>query len=111
MFIFPCFLSNQLQKSNTSSLKSYDKKLRTYRLALAATGEYSQYHIEAVNAQDKSRQEQIEIVMASMEIAVGRINYLLENDLAIKLELVEFNNDLAFSSLNCRSQISPCFAR
>ena len=89
-------LSNQLQKSATSSLKSYDKKLRTYRLALAATGEYSQYHIEAANAKNKTKEEQIEIVMASMHTAVTYINSLFENDLAIRLELVEFNEDIIF---------------
>ena len=83
-----------------TSLKSYDRKLRTYRLALAATGEYTQYHIEAENAEGKTRQEQIEIVMSSLETAITRINYLFEKDLAVRLQLVENNNLLIFFNDN-----------
>ncbi|MEL4454873.1 reprolysin-like metallopeptidase [Lutimonas vermicola] len=83
-----------------ATLKSYDSKLRTYRLAMAVTGEYTQYHIEAENAQDKTRQEQIEIVMASITTAMTRINYLFEKDLAVRLQLVENNHLLIFFNDN-----------
>lgn len=81
-------------------LKSFDKKLRTYRLAMAVTGEYSQYHLEANDALDKNREEQKEIIMATIETAITRINYLYEKDLAVHLELVENNDTLIFFNDN-----------
>jgi subtilisin-like proprotein convertase family protein len=92
--------SNQLQKGAASTLKSYDKKLRTYRLALAANFEYSQYHVQRVEGEDLSEQEQKAIVLASLTIAITRINYLFENDLAVRLELVENNDDIIFIEEN-----------
>ena len=88
-----------LNKQGTA-LKSFDKKLRTYRLAMAVTGEYSQYHLEANDALDKNREEQKEIIMATIETAITRINYLYEKDLAVHLELVENNDTLIFFNDN-----------
>ena len=83
-----------------ATLKSYDRKLRTYRLAMAVTGEYTQYHIEAENAEGKTRQEQITIVNATITTAITRINYLFEKDLAVHLELVGKNDQLIFFNDN-----------
>lgn len=99
---FDCEIEQVEQGLNkgTVVLKSYDGKLRTYRLAMAVTGEYTQYHIEAENAQDKTRQEQIGIVMSSIHTAITRINYLFEKDLAVRLQLIENNEQLIFFNDN-----------
>ncbi len=99
---FSCEVEQIEQSLNKglTSLKSYDRKLRTYRLAMAATGEYTQYHIEAENAENKSRQEQTAIVMASISTAITRINYLFEKDLAVRLQLIENNEQLIFFNDN-----------
>lgn len=96
--LFGCIVEQEgvAMSKSAISQKTYDKKLRTYRLALAATGEYSQYHIEAENAQLKSEAAQKAIVLLSMVTAVARINYLFEKDLAVRLQLVEDNDDLIF---------------
>jgi hypothetical protein len=56
--------------------------LRTYRLALAATGEYTTFHGGTVPAG-----------MAAIVVAVNRVNEVYEQDVAIRMILVP-NNDL-----------------
>ncbi len=59
--------------------------LRTYRFALACTGEYGEDFGGTV-----------ENVLASMNIALNRINLILESELAIRLVLIEENDQLIF---------------
>ena len=55
--------------------------LRTYRLALACTGEYAQFHGGTVSS-----------VLAAMNTSMARVNGLFERDVCLTMELV-FNND------------------
>ena len=73
-----------------------DGKLRTYRLALAGTGEYSEYHINEQGIGDGTDEEKKAVVFAAMTVAITRINALYENDLAISFQLVIGNKDLIF---------------
>jgi len=73
-----------------------DGKLRTYRLALAGTGEYSEYHINEQGVGFGTDEQKKAVVLAAMTIAITRINALYENDLAISLQLVANNTDLIF---------------
>lgn len=59
--------------------------LRTYRLAMACTGEYAQYHGGTV-----------ESVLEAMVIKVNRLNQVFERDLAIRVELIDNNDELIF---------------
>jgi subtilisin-like proprotein convertase family protein len=59
--------------------------LRVYRLALACTAEYAQFHGNTLAT-----------VMAAMVTAVNRINVLYERDLAIRFVLVNDNDKLIF---------------
>lgn len=59
--------------------------LRTYRLALACTGEYAQFHGGTVSS-----------VMAQMVIAINRVNTVYENDLAVRLIIIDGNEQLIF---------------
>lgn len=56
-------------------------QLRTYRLAMAATGEYTQHFGSKSNA------------MAQIATSLNRVNGIYINDLAVKLQLIG-NNDL-----------------
>ena len=78
--------------TNTSSLNrnkfhdtnrnTDDQQFRTFRTAVAVTGEYTQYHGGTV-----------EDALAAVNATLTRVNAIYENDLAIRLELVA-NNDL-----------------
>ena len=59
--------------------------LNKYRLALAATAEYTQKHNGTVEG-----------ALAAMNTALNRINFVLETELAIQLELIENNDSLIF---------------
>jgi subtilisin-like proprotein convertase family protein len=60
-------------------------ELRTYRLALACTGEYAQ-------AKGGSKNE----VMASMVAAINRVNQVLEAETAVRLQIIPKNDTLIF---------------
>lgn len=59
--------------------------LRTFRIAISATGEYTQKH----NGTKAG-------ALAAINTALSRINFVLESELAIRLQLVESNDDLIF---------------
>lgn len=59
--------------------------LRTFKLALACTGEYSQYHGGTK-----------ELVMAELVRVVNRLTQIFERDLAIRAELIDNNDDIIF---------------
>ncbi|MFM1932474.1 MAG: hypothetical protein RL226_1777, partial [Bacteroidota bacterium] len=60
-------------------------QLRTYRLALACTGEYATYH--GGNVPD---------VLAAMNTSMTRVNGIYENEVSIRMVLVANNNLLVF---------------
>jgi len=73
-----------------------DGKLRTYRLAVATTGEYSQFHIEDQNAEDKTDEEKKAIVLSAITTALTQVNAIYENDLAVTMQLVADNDELLY---------------
>lgn len=93
-----CFAENYegLQKSGVALKAANDKKLRTYRLALAATGEYSNYHIIQAGMQTGTDAQKKSVVLASMVVAMTRVNALFENDLSITMQIVPNNTEIIF---------------
>lgn len=63
-----------------------DGVLRRYRLAVAATGEYTQYHGGTVAG-----------ALAAINATVTRINEVFERDLAISLELIATNDQVIYT--------------
>lgn len=61
------------------------EQLRTYRLALAATGEYSLYHGGTVP-----------LVLSEMNVAMNRVNGVYERDTAVRMVLVANNNQIIY---------------
>ncbi|PVZ71951.1 reprolysin-like metallopeptidase [Pelagibaculum spongiae] len=61
--------------------------LRKFRIAVAASGEYTQFHGGTVSKG-----------MAAVTTAINRVNQLYQRDLSIKLELVAGNQDLIFTN-------------
>jgi len=73
--------SFDLQKSANTELLS----LRTYKLALACTGEYA-----------VAKGGTVEEVLATMNTAVNRINLIFEQEVAIRLMIIDRNDELIF---------------
>jgi len=95
---FQCLTENiqgDFQKGSAFKVAD-DGKLRTYRLALAGTGEYSEYHINEQGVGGGTDEEKTAVVLAAMTVAITRINALYENDLAISLQMVADNTKLIF---------------
>ena len=61
-------------------------QLRTYRLALACTGEYAQFHGGTVGS-----------VLAAMNTSMARVNGIFERDVCLTMEIVA-NNDQIIAS-------------
>lgn len=95
---FQCLTENvEVTYKKGQAMKSTDDgKLRTYRMALAGTGEYAQYHINEQGAGNGTDEEKKAIVLAAMTTALTRVNAVYENDLAISFQLVANNDDLIF---------------
>ncbi|MCL4867929.1 MAG: DUF11 domain-containing protein [Anaerolineae bacterium] len=65
------------------------EQLRTYRLALATTGEYSIYH-SAPNPPN------VPDVLSELNVAMNRVNGVYEKDTAIRMVLIANNNLIIF---------------
>jgi hypothetical protein len=88
-------LTNVAQQRNAD-----DGKLRTYRLALACTGEYSQYHLDQAGIPITDVltpiAEKKAIVLEEMMISMVRVNGVYEKDFSIRMVIVESNEDIIF---------------
>lgn len=73
------------EKNFNSSERTGDCRLRTYRLALACTGEYGNFHGGTV-----------EKVMAGYNVAVTRLNMVYRKEIGIFMRLVENTDQLIF---------------
>lgn len=61
--------------------------LRIYRLAVAATGEYTQFHGGTVNA-----------AMAAIVTTMNRVNGIFEQDVALRMTLVDNNSSVVYTN-------------
>lgn len=76
---FPLPEGTELQRN------ANDGKLRTFRLALACTGEYTSFHGGTVNG-----------ALAAMNATMTRVNGVFERDVAIRMELVANNTSIIY---------------
>jgi hypothetical protein len=70
-----------------------DGKLRTYRLALACTGEYSTYFLNGTETTDAQRKAK---VLAAMVTLMSRTNGIYERDFGIHMNLIANNDQIIF---------------
>jgi hypothetical protein len=94
--VFQCFTDehNNLRQPSASIPAEIlrgadDGRLRTYRLALACTGEYSQYFLNGTETTDAQRKAK---VLAAMNTLMTRTNGIYERDFGIRMNLIA-NND------------------
>ena len=76
--------------------RSSDGIYRDYRIAIATTTEYSQFHINRLNAQAQSTLQKKAIVLSAIQTTLNRVNTVYKRDLAIHLTLVANNDDIIF---------------
>ena len=95
---FACFTKSEVnvKRVNLSKQATNDRKLRTYRMAMASTGEYSQYHIALAGAGGSTDAQKKAVVLSEMTTLITRMNDLYENDLAVTFQLVANNDALIF---------------
>jgi hypothetical protein len=74
-----------------------DGLLRTFRLAVATTGEYSQYQLNRLNISSSATiAVKKEAVLSAINTTISRIGAVFENDLGVKFQLVENNDAIIF---------------
>ena len=97
---FQCFVPDDMtvaretNKNSKSQRNANDGKLRIFRLALASTIEYSEFHWTAaglINFWDDKKAA----VLAAMVVTMNRVNTIFQRDLALKMILVD-NTDIIF---------------
>ncbi len=87
-----------VQKINVAakSFNASDAKLRTFRLAVAATGEYSQFHINLAGVSSGTNAQKKTAVMAAITTTLTRVDAIYEKDLALTMVLVANNDKLIY---------------
>jgi len=86
------------QKVNVAakSFNATDAKLRTFRLAVAATGEYSQFHINLAGVNSGTDTQKKAAVMAAITTTLTRVDAIYERDVALTMVLVANNDKLIY---------------
>ncbi|SFZ90513.1 Por secretion system C-terminal sorting domain-containing protein [Flaviramulus basaltis] len=100
---FICNVIDEIPLKKTSNFKTQMQKnandgiLRTFRLAIASTIEYSEFHWMAagLSAIDTEADKK-NAVMDAMIITMNRVNGIFENELSISMEFVANNKDVIF---------------
>ena len=96
--LFQCFTkARPTPKIKHYSKNANDLKLRTFRLALATTEEYSSFHINAAGiGAGSTRNDSINAVMSAITVTLTRVNAIFERDVALTMQLVANNDQLIF---------------
>lgn len=101
---FVCSTMNEIAEENNVSEtanRSNNQVFKTFRLAMSAQAEYSQYHITRANAESATDEEKKAVVLAAINNTVNRVNALYEKDLAVHFDLIP--NTTAIIYLNATS--------
>ncbi|ARV08680.1 hypothetical protein BTO05_03145 [Winogradskyella sp. PC-19] len=93
-------LSTNIQRNANDGL------LRTFRLSLSSTQEYSNFHINAAGQGSASDAVKRATVLAAMNVTMTRVNGLFERDFSLTMELVEII-DPPFSNTSTISLVEP----
>jgi len=89
-------LAEQIGDNEYQTFDVDDSTLRTYRLALACTGEYAQFHINDAGVGGGTTAQQKAAVLAAMVVSVDRVNSIYERDLAVSFQLVSNNDQIIY---------------
>lgn len=99
---FACLVFDDAQEVGQEEMikntyNANDGTLRTYRLALACTRQYANFHLNHQGVPlTAGEYDKKEAILSEMNVAMTRINGIFERDLAVTMELVENNDELIF---------------
>ncbi|MFC2126936.1 reprolysin-like metallopeptidase [Bacteroidota bacterium] len=89
-------LKNKSKRIANKSLLN-DGKLRIFRLALACTGEYAQFHLNDQGVSPGATETvKKNAVLSAMNVSMTRVNALFERDLSLTMQLVGDNDKVVF---------------
>jgi len=80
------------REGSDRSILAGDCNFRTYRFALATTGEYSNYH----GGTDGGNPDHVALVLSAVTTAMNRVNGVFEEDAALRLVLVNNTTSIFF---------------
>jgi len=85
------------EAENARAENANDGMLRTFRLAVATTGEYSQFHLtrQGVNVSETDAVKKA-AVLDAIVVTMTRVNGIFEKDVALTMVLVANNTDIIF---------------
>ena len=95
---FECLVQDTLQDEVVlSPVNAEDGILRTYRLALACTGEYAQYHLNNQGIPSSATDEvKKAAVLTAMNTAMTRLNGVFEKEVALTMVIVNDNTEIIY---------------
>lgn len=86
-----------LDKSlKSTNLSIDDSTLRTYDLALAVTGEYSQFQISQAGLDGGTNNQKVAAVLGAMVVSIDRVNSIYERDIGVSLQLIADTDQLIY---------------
>jgi len=101
--IFNCLMPENYMESKSNNSKSIlnanDGKLRTFRLALASTVEYSTFQINAAGVSGGTDVQKKAAVLAAMVVTMTRVNGIYKKELSLEMELIP-NDAIIFLTEN-----------
>jgi subtilisin-like proprotein convertase family protein len=81
---------------NSNTISSNTGIFRTYRLALASTVEYSQFHINQAGVGGGTLAQKNAAVLAAMNVTMTRVNGIYERDMSLTMQIVPTNTNIIF---------------
>lgn len=84
------------QPDGPPNVQANDGVLRTYRLALASTIEYSAFHVNAAGVNTGTEAEKKAAVLAAMNVTMTRVNGIYERDMSLTMQIVPNNENVIF---------------
>ena len=101
---FKCMVEetvNEKIENTTFNRIVNDGKLRTYRIAIVTSGEYSQFHINRQNVPSTATDAvKKAAVLSAMNTSMTRINGVFEKDLGVNMVIVSNNDSIIFLDAN-----------
>ncbi|MFC4267485.1 reprolysin-like metallopeptidase [Polaribacter marinivivus] len=101
---FKCMVEetvNEKVENTTFNRIVNDGKLRTYRIAIVTSGEYSQFHINRQNVPSTATDAvKKAAVLSAMNTSMTRINGVFEKDLGVNMVIVSNNDSIIFLDAN-----------